>query len=123
MLLHQETGLSILNLGERTLSPITGPNLVGAIPDLDANKLWLTPPGDRLGFLTLPDEHTSEVRLDAPIEHFVRVPSAHTRKVAITHPSETGYMTVLDAEKPADLGKAFAVSGYLFEGVLGGANE
>jgi hypothetical protein len=123
MLLHQSSGLSVLNLGERTLSPITGPNLLGAIPDLDAKKLWLTPPGDRLGFLTLPDEHTSEVRLDAPIEHFVTVPSAHTRKVAVTHPSQAGYMTVLDAAQPADLGKAFAASGYLLEGVLGGANE
>jgi hypothetical protein len=123
MLLHQGTGLSLLNLGDRSISPITGPNVIDAIPDLDVGKLWLTPPGDRLGFLTLTDYHPNEVRLDAVIDRFVSVPSAHERKVAVTHPGAMGYMTVLDARTPADLGKAFAVSGYLFEGVLGGANR
>jgi hypothetical protein len=123
MLLHQGTGLSLLNLGDRSLSPITGPNVIDAIPDLEVEKLWLTPPGDRLGFLTLTDYHPNEVRLDAVIDRFVLVPSAHVRKVAVTHPGAMGYMTVLDAKTPTDLGKAFAVSGYLFEGVLGGANR
>lgn len=129
MLLHQSTGLSLLDLADRSLSPITGPNVVNAVPDLELKKLWLTPPGDRLGFLDIPESadsqgarsfHPNEVRLDAPINTFVRVPSAHHPKVALTHPGSTGYMTVLDANKPADLGSAYAVSGYLFEGVLGG---
>lgn len=123
MLLHQGTGLSLLNLGDRSLSPITGPNVIDAIPDLEVEKLWLTPPGDRLGFLTLTDYHPNEVRLDAVIDRFVLVPSAHVRKVAVTHPGAMGYLTVLDANTPTDLGKAFAVSGYLFGDVLGGANR
>jgi hypothetical protein len=126
MLLHQSTGLSLVNLADRTLSPITGPNVSNAVADLEVGKLWLTPPGDRLGFLDLSNYHPNEVRLDATIEHFVRVPSAQKQalpRAVVTHPNPLGYMTVIDASDPANLGNAFAVSGYLFEGVLGGGAQ
>jgi hypothetical protein len=123
MLTNQSAGLSLLRLGDRALSPITGPNLVDAVPDLGAHKLWLAPAGSRLGYLDLANFHPNEVRLDAPIEHLVRVPSrssAHP-KVVVTHPSSIGALTVLDATDPADLHLAWGVSNYLLEGVLGGA--
>src|SRR5205814_1847610 len=124
MFLHQNTGLSVLNLPKRSVSPIVGPNVANGIPDLDVEKLWLAPPGDRLGFLDLRNYHPNEVRLDADIEHFIQVPPGKAaRKVVATHPSLVGYLTVLSAEKPSDLGEAYAVSGYLFEGVLGGGGQ
>lgn len=123
LLLHQGSGVSVLNLTDRSLSPISGPNVVDAVPDLPLEKLWLAPPGDRLGFLDLTNYHPNEVRLDATIEHFVRVPKSQKSghpKIAVTHPSSVGYMTVLDADQPANLDDAYAISGYLFQGVLGG---
>jgi hypothetical protein len=125
MFLNQSAGLSMLKLGDRTLSPITGPSLADAVPDLDVNKIWLAPSGPRLGYLDLPNFHPNEVRLDAPIEHLVRVPprSKGRPKVVVTHPSSIGSMTVLDADDPADLGLAFRVEDFLLEGVLNGGRR
>jgi hypothetical protein len=125
MFLNQSAGLSLLKLGDRALSPITGPSLVDAVPDLAVHKLWLAPSGPRLGYLDLANFHPNEVRLDAPIQHLVRVPSrsnAHP-KVVVTHPSSIGALTVLDAEDPSNLGLAWGVSNYLFEGVLQGGGR
>lgn len=121
MLLNQSSGLNLLKLGERVLSPITGPNLIDAIPDLSVGKLWLAPTGDYLGYLDLADFHPNELRLEDPIEHMVVVPSkgAH-HKVVVTHPSSLGALTVLDAEDPANLGSAYMIRDFLFQGVLQG---
>jgi hypothetical protein len=125
MLLNQNNGLNLLKLGDRSLSPITGPNLVDAVPDLPVGKLWLSPTGDRLGYLDLSNFHPNEVRVDAPIEHLVRVPSASTAnpKVLVTHPSSIGSLTVLDAKDPSNLAHAYTVSDYLFQGALQGGGQ
>jgi hypothetical protein len=123
MLLNQANGLSLLKLDERVLSPITGPNLVDAVPDLSVGKLWLAPAGDYLGYLDLADFHPNEVRLEDPIDHLVVVPSKNAahHKVVVTHPSSLGELTVLDAADPANLGSAYMVRDFLFQGVLQGA--
>ncbi len=125
MLLNQLNGLSLLKLGDRSLSPITGPNLVDAVPDLAVNKLWLSPAGDRLGYLDLSNFHPNEVRLDAPIEHLVRVPSKSKTnpKVLVTHPSSLGSLTVLDANDPANLSHAYSVNDFLFQSTLQGGGR
>src|SRR5262245_52233424 len=125
MLLNQSNRFSLLKLGDRAVSPITRPNLVDAVADLDVGKLWLAPSGTQLGYLDLSNFHPNEVRLDLPIEHLVRVPSKASghRKVAVTHPSSIGSLTVLDTQDPANLGLAYTVTNYLFEGVLGGGGQ
>jgi hypothetical protein len=121
MLLNQDSGLNLLKLGERVLSPITGPNLLDAVPDLSVGKLWLAPAGNYLGYLDLADFHPNEVRLEDPIEHIVVVPSksAH-HKVVVTHPSSLGELTVLDASDPANLANAYMIRDFVFQGVLQG---
>lgn len=122
MLLNQTSGLNLLKLDERVLSPITGPNLTDAVPDLSVGKLWLAPPGDDLGYLDLSDFHPNEVRLEDPIEHLVVVPSSSAahHKVVVTHPSSIGELTVLDASDPSNLADAYMVRDFLFQGVLQG---
>ena len=125
MLTNQTNGLNLLKLGERVLSPITGPNLVDAVPDLTVGKLWLAPAGVELGYLDLATFHPNEVRLDDSIEHLVVVPSGSKsgHKVAVTHPSPLGALTVLDGEDPADLSRAFTVRDFLLEGILQGGSQ
>jgi len=124
MLLNQNNGLNLLKLGERVLSPITGPNLVDAVPDLTAGKLWLAPPGNYLGYLDLSDFHPNEMRLDDAIEHLVVVPSRKAdHKVVVTHPSALGALTVLDAQDPTNLDAAYTVRDFLFQGVLQGGAQ
>jgi hypothetical protein len=124
MLLNQGSGLNLLKLGDRVLSPITGPNLIDAIPDLSVGKLWLAPAGDYLGYLDLADFHPNEVRLEDQIDHMVVVPTKSVHhKVVVTHPSSLGALTVLDASNPADLGSAYMIRDFLFQGVLQGGAQ
>lgn len=120
MLLNQTNGLNLLKLEERVLSPITGPNLNDAVPDLSVDKLWLAPVGNYLGYLDLSDFHPNEVRLEDPIDHLVVVPSRAHHKVVVTHPSSVGALTVLDAAEPSNLRNAYMVRDFLFQGVLSG---
>lgn len=124
MLLHQGTGLSLLDLEDRTVSEIAGPNLLDAVPDPTLNKLWLAPNDDsgRLGFLELPSFNPAEVRVGDPIRGLVTVPSATKPRVVVTHDSTVGHATVLDGKDPSNLDRAFSARGYLLEGVLGGGN-
>ena len=119
MLVHKNTGLSLLDLGGRTVAKLAGPNLAGATPDPNVGKLWLPPKGqNRLGFLDLDQGfHPSEVRVDAPIEEVVTVPSGGSPKVVVTHSSDVGWVTVLDANDPK-ASSAFSLRGFLLTGAL-----
>lgn len=127
MLLHQSSGLSLLNLSERTVTRIQGPNLLGAVSDPSNEKLWLAS-NDRVGFLDLAKGvHPNEVRVDAKIAtdeqgraKLVTVPSKTQPRVAVSHASSTGWVTVLDAKTPTDLSHAFSLRGYLLSDTLGG---
>jgi hypothetical protein len=119
MLVHKNTGLSLLDLGGRTVAKLAGPNLSGAVPDPNVGKLWLPPQGQaRLGFLDLERGfHPSEVRVDAPIESLVTVPSSGNPKVVVTHSSSVGWLTVLDANDPGKASSAYSLRGFLLTGV------
>jgi hypothetical protein len=119
MLPHVGTGLSLLNLSERTIGIISGPNLKGAVSDEAVNKLWLAH-GNKVGYLDLTkDSHPNEVRVDAVVDALVTVPSK-TPKVVVTHAYGTGWATVLDAKDPNDLAAAYSMRGFFLDGVLQG---
>lgn len=120
MFVHSGTGLSVVDLGDRTVTPISGPSLASAISDPLAKKLWLAPQGGQeVAYLDLDGFRPNQVHVDAPIVTLVPVPSASTPRVVVTHPDAMGYSTVLDARDPTNLGAAYAMRGYLFQGVTG----
>jgi hypothetical protein len=123
MLIHTSTGLSQLDLYERTVTEIQGPNLLSATPDPANQKLWVAA-NDRVAFLDFTQgAHPDEVRVDAPIEKFLTVPfsaKAQHRRVAVTHASSLGWLTVLDATNPKVLSEDFSVRGFLVSDALNG---
>lgn len=125
LLMHLGTGLSLLDLTERTASPIfSNQNLNNAVPDPDANKLWLAPPGQtQLGFLDLNDFHPGAIDLTRSIQSLVQIGGEGPRKLAVVHHSTVGHVTVLDSANPADLSLANATRGYLLTNVLDRAEE
>jgi hypothetical protein len=120
LLIHQQTGLSLLDLEQRAVQPIqSSVQLLEAVSAHD--KLWVAPAGGhRVAFLDLEGFRPDEVRLDAPVHRVVAVPSSTRPRFAVTHASGMGYMTVLDGLDPAALSQAFSVKGYLVDGLLGG---
>jgi hypothetical protein len=118
MLVHQTTGLSLLDLAGRTVAEIAGPNLQGAVRDPNVRKLWLQPLGQpRLGYLDLDQGfHPNEVRVDAPITGIVTVPTKTAPKIVVTHASATGWITVLDANDPGNASSAYSMRGFYLTG-------
>lgn len=125
LLMHASTGLSLLNLAERTASPIfSNQNLNNAVPDAEANKLWLAPPGQsQLGFLDLADFHPGAIDLTRAIDSLVQVGGEGPRKLAVVHRSTVGHVTLLDGANPSDLSLARATRGYLIHNVLDRAEQ
>lgn len=119
LLIHQSTGLSLLDLANRSVQPIqSANNLSQAIVAFD--KLWLAPEGEqRIGFLDLERFHPSEVHLDAPTVAAVDVPSERRGRFVVSHQSSVGYITVLDAKTP-DVEHAYSLRGFLVAGALEG---
>jgi hypothetical protein len=121
ILRHTNTGLSVLDLWERTVGVIAGPNLNDAVADEAVQKLWLKD-NDRVAYLDLgKDAHPNELRVDAPIDALVTVPSA-APKVVVTHRNPMGWATVLDAKDPA-IGTAYSMRGFFFDGALQGGGR
>lgn len=109
--------LSVVDLVRGTVSPIFsagagGSHVLGRMPDA---KVYFAPAGGllTLGYLGLDTLDTGEVRLDAPIAQILPLaPGAGGQKVALVHPSQTGHVTVLDAEAP-ERGTARSIRGFL----------
>lgn len=128
LLTHTGTGLSLLNLEERTASPISSPqNLSNAVSDTIARKLWLAPPGQtQLGFLDLADDfHPGVVDLSRPITSLVQIEGEGPEPplLAVIHKSTVGHITVLDRNKPTNLTLAHAARGFLLQNILDRAEE
>lgn len=122
LLIHQDSGLSLLDLAERTVLPYDSTkNLIDAIPDPDVEKLWLAPRRqNRVGYVDLADFGTSQLYLDAPVDHILLVPSPDHPRVIVTHDSSLGYVTIIDAKKPDE---QQALRGFLFDSVLEGGKR
>jgi hypothetical protein len=123
MLLGRSGGLDVLDLWDRTVTRFDGPDLLGAVRDPAASKLWLAPQGQRrIAYVDLDTYHPEELRLDANVTDLVTVPSAEHPRVVVTHPSPLGHLTVIDAESPS-LESAFGLRGYLTAGILDSGDD
>lgn len=122
LLPHQTNGLSVLDLEQRTASPIRSSlNLGSALPDPGADKLWVAPSGQsQLAFLDLRDFHPGAIDLRRPIREVVIVPSDTDTgpSLAIVHASSVGHVTVINSDDPTDLDSASAARGFLFHDIL-----
>jgi len=118
MLTDNQSSLSLLNLPERTVSPAVTPNIREIIPDLQSNKLWLTPDYQKkIGFLDLKTMEPGEVRLDAEVTRIIPLTSGKNKRIAILHPGTVGYLTLLDAVAPSR-DTAVSLQGYFISNIL-----
>jgi hypothetical protein len=121
-LVQPGSGIKILDLADRTVDPIaTGP-LAGVLLDPQGKTLWLPSAPDstervQLGFIDVDTRDTGYVLLDASIEKVVPIASGDKRRVVVTHPSEVGYVTVLDGKAPKR-DTAVTLQGFLVAGAL-----
>jgi hypothetical protein len=120
LVLHQNRGLSLLDLEERTVSPITATvDTSSTLPSLDLNRLWVGATGSQvLAYLDLADFHPSQVQLGAPIERVMLFTRGKAKRVLVVHPSTFGRATILDAERPERVEDAVMLQGFFLEGVL-----
>jgi hypothetical protein len=112
--LHAQ-GVTLLNLAERTLTPISASGaLSGAIFDPLHKRLWVGPAGTPwVGTLDLETGKTDEIRLDADIRAIV--PMIEAKRLAVLHGSELGYVTFLDLDNPTR-DSAVSVRGFFISG-------
>jgi hypothetical protein len=120
LLNHQDGSLDILNLDERTASPIQARiQLDEAIPNLEQNRIWVAPVGQpTVGFIDLLNLHPGQVVLDQPISQLLQFQNTRSPKIVITHPDLTGAVSILSAEDPTDTTRALTLQGFFYAGVL-----
>jgi hypothetical protein len=117
VLLNSGTGVSVLDLAERSIAPITSSSALSTAT-FDANKqrLWVAPQGQpRVGTLDLMTGATDEVLLDQPVHALVPMFSAG--RVAIVHESNIGYVTFIDSDAPSRE-TAVSVRGFFIADIL-----
>jgi hypothetical protein len=118
MLLGRGGGVDVLDLWDRSVARLNGPDLLDAIRDPGSEKLWLAPRNQpRLAYVDIATLHPDEMRLDEDVVDFITVPSSTNPRVVVTHPSPLGHLTVIDAANPS-LSSSFAMRGYLTSGIL-----
>lgn len=117
LIIHQQGGVSLLDLEERTVSPITSnASLADAAFDAANGRLWVGPPHQSfVAFLDLATGDTPEIRLDANVQALV--PMFGVGRVVVLHDSTEGYLTVLDTGRPSR-DSARSLRGFLLAGVL-----
>jgi hypothetical protein len=111
-------GLTILNLEERTASPIQARLGLAAIqPSLATGRLWATSTGSKaLGYIDVDNLHPGEVRLDYEIQRLFVLDKA--KRVVAVHSAPEGLVSILNANDPEDLEQATTLQGFFFEGIL-----
>ncbi len=117
VVLMQGTGVSLLDLAQRTVAPVTASTaLSNALFDGKNKRLWVGPSDQaRIGTLDLTSGATDEVLLDSNITQLV--PMFDIGKLAAIHTSAIGYLTLVDAKQPSR-DKAASVRGFLIAHVL-----
>jgi hypothetical protein len=117
VVLNSSNGVSVLDLAERTIAPISSSSaLTGALFDKDKKSLWVAPPGQpRVGTLNLTTGATDEVLLDQNVRQVL--PLFGAKRVAIVHDSEIGYVTFLDSLAPSRQ-SAVSVRGFWIADIL-----
>ncbi len=117
VLVVHETGVSIVDLASRTVAPITASvQLQDALFDGESRRLWIGPRGQSwVGMLDVETGEPGELLLDAPIEQLVPVFDAGL--LAVVHPSQAGYVSVIDVDHP-ERGETRSVRGFALSGIL-----
>lgn len=125
LLLYSGSGLGLLDLEERTVAPISASiTLDGAVADPALDRLWVAPPNQpRLGFLDLNTFHPSDLRLNAPIQKLFSFSHLDAPRIAITHPSSLGHVTLLDARDPRAFSRAVSLYGFVYSGTFDQGEE
>jgi hypothetical protein len=108
LLVNEESGISILDLVQRTITVIDINASLKVIPDRDVGKLWLAPSGNkRLRYISIgtdDDEDeldTGDVLLDEAIARVVPVTTGDRKRIVMEHDGEVGYVTIVDAREPS----------------------
>ncbi len=117
VLTHAGEQLSLVDLEERTVAPLSLGNSVAATY-LDASeaRLWITTTEGSLGTLDLASLSPSQILLDADARALVPI-RGESAQIAVIHPSASGFVTLLQADKPS-LDSAQALLGFFWGGVL-----
>jgi hypothetical protein len=98
---HQDGALSLVDLEQRTVVPVATGDTPSAVQVDEAHaRLWVATEEGSLGTIDLNTLSGEQIFLDAPAVSLVVVPGAHAR-VAVGHESNSGHVTLLDAQKPA----------------------
>lgn len=117
LILTHAQGITLLDLEQRSATPIAANGqLEGALYDAETHRLWVATKSDTwVGTLDLASGETGEIRLDATVHNLV--PFFNAGKLAIVHPSQLGYVTVLDAREPSR-DNAQSLRGFFVNGIL-----
>jgi hypothetical protein len=113
-------GLSVIDLDDRTISPLVGESLGDLRPGpAPTEEIWLLGSKHRLGRLNLARLTATEVRLDMSARSVMPLAAAPGggRFVVVDHESASGSITVIDAEKP-ERRTARSLVGFLYSGFL-----
>jgi hypothetical protein len=118
VLSHGASRVSLVDLAERTVTPLALPgSSERVVVDVARERLWVAFGEGRLGTVSLgPSLETKEILLDAPAEN-VLIVEGRTPRVAVLHRSESGFVTLLDAEQPSR-SSARVLLGFLWAGLL-----
>lgn len=121
-LVYKKSGVSLLNLADRTIDPFKIGGLVDVVLDPLANNLWLpsspgAPERIQLGFIHVDTRDPGYVLLDASVQKVIPVTSGDEQRVVVIHPSKVGYVTVLDAKEPKR-DTAVSLQGFFLADVL-----
>lgn len=121
LITHSTTGLSVIDLTDRTVSSIGSRTSLppgATLVDAGRKRVWLVPRGEsRVGYFDLDGMQPREIRLDSPVDSAALVGGPKVSKLVVVHPSLLGYVTLIDANEPS-LKKARSLRGYLFDGIL-----
>jgi hypothetical protein len=119
VLVYANGGLALVDLEQRTVSPVeTNANVAGSVLDVagGAARLWLRLDDGRIGHLDLLALEASEVLLNAPATNLLVV-EGDTRCIAAIHDASSGYVTLLDPELPSRA-SARELAGFLYSQIF-----
>ena len=117
LLLHQGSGLSIIDMDKETIEPFSSQvRLTDAAFDRTRNQFWVGPSRQlRIAYVNIENGKTDELLMDEPIEDIV--PIFEAGKLAVIHMSALGAVTMVDVDDPSR-NTAFMVKGFWMENSL-----
>lgn len=125
LLTRRSGGFTVVDLVQRVARPIglSSGSSFSVLFDPGEERVWVHEQGgQRLGYFGLDGLQPAEVRLDAPITQAFLVAGSGGAQIVTLHNSATGYVTVVDAERPSR-DSAVTLKGFFVEGILDRGND